>query len=78
MMLIVSYETNFIEEDILQASKEGNLQQEDPWVICFISEDNEVVYEQQKTSLQFPINFQQQIISLQEELSQLQVKQKDA
>jgi hypothetical protein len=57
-----SSEAEFNEEDIFQASKEGNLQQEDPWVICFISEDNEVVDEQQKTTLQFPTNVQQQFI----------------
>jgi len=54
-----SSEIEFNEEDILQPSKEGHLQQEDLWVISFISEDNEVVDEQQKTTLQFPTNVQQ-------------------
>jgi hypothetical protein len=37
----------FNEEEIFQASKEeGNLQQEVPWVVYFISEDNEIVGEQ--------------------------------
>ena len=40
-----SFESDFNKEDSFQTSKEGNLQQEDPWVICFISEDNEVVDE---------------------------------
>jgi len=57
-----SPETNFNEEDILQSSKLGHLQQEDPCVICYIYEDNEVVDEQQNTSLQFPKKFQQQFI----------------
>jgi hypothetical protein len=52
----------FNEEDIFQASKEGNLQQEVPWVVCFIFEDNEIVGEQQKTTLQFSTNVQQQFI----------------
>jgi hypothetical protein len=53
---------NFNEEDIFQASKEeGNLQQEVPWVVYFIYEDNEIVGEQQKTTLQFSTNVQQKI-----------------
>jgi hypothetical protein len=54
-------EEEFNEENIFQASKEGHLQQEDPWVICFIYEDNEVVDEQQKTGLQFSTSVQQKI-----------------
>jgi hypothetical protein len=52
-------ESKFNEEDIFQVSKEGHLQQDDPWEICFISEYNEVVDEQQKTTLQFPTKFHQ-------------------
>jgi hypothetical protein len=53
----------FNEEEIFQASKEeGNLQQEVPWVVYFIFEDNEIVGEQQKTTLQFSTNVQQQFI----------------
>ena len=31
----------FNEKDIFQVSKEWNLQQEDPWVICLICKDHE-------------------------------------
>ena len=57
-----SFEVELNEEDNFQASKEGKFQQGDPWVICFIFEDNEVVDEHQKTKLQFPTNFQRQFI----------------
>jgi hypothetical protein len=47
-----SYGVEFNEEYIFQASKEGgNLQPEIPWVVYFISKDNEIVGEQQKTTL---------------------------
>jgi hypothetical protein len=53
----------FNEEEVLLASKEkGLLQQEVPWVVYFIFEDNEIVGEQQKTTLWFFIDVQQQFI----------------
>jgi hypothetical protein len=58
-----SYGVEFNEEKIFQASKEeGCLQQEVPWMVYVISEDNEIVGEQQKTTLQFSTNVQQQFI----------------
>jgi hypothetical protein len=56
------FEVEFNEENIFQASNEGKLQQEDLWVIYFIFEDCEVVDEQQKITLHFPTNVQQQFI----------------
>jgi len=38
------------------------MQQEDTWVTCFIYEDCEVVYGQQKTVWHFPTNVQQQFL----------------
>jgi hypothetical protein len=38
------------------------LQQDDPWVICFIYEDNEIIDEQPTISLHFSTNFQQQFM----------------
>jgi hypothetical protein len=61
------YESHFNEEYILQESKEGHSQQEDPWVICFIYEDNEIVYETKNTTLHFSTNVQQQFIFVMKE-----------
>ena len=53
-------EAEFHEENILQASKERHLQQEESWMIHFISEDHEVIDEQQNMALQFPTKVHQQ------------------
>jgi hypothetical protein len=53
-------EAEFHEESILQASKERHLQQEESWMIHFISKDHEVIDEQQNMALQFPTKVHQQ------------------
>jgi hypothetical protein len=53
------HEAEFHEERNLQASKERHLQQEESWMIHFISEDHEVIDEQRNMALHFPTKVHQ-------------------